>query len=99
VDYDRFETELKTACSKARRIYVKGWMKKDFMSRLVDSEVIDLGDRGAPSINKLVEGSIYYDRSPSVLRCIRHCAEKEYRCALTVADRLRHWYESNDVFV
>lgn len=90
VDFEEFVTELRKACSSVRKIYVKGVSKMEFITRIVDTEVIDLTDHGAPSLKILMHGS-----RASVLRCLRHSDNLEHVCALSIADKLRYWISSN----
>src|SRR5436190_7463683 len=90
VYFSQFVKELEIACSRARKIYVKGTAKADFISRLIDTEVVELTDHCAPPLSQLMQ-----DSNASLLRCLRHSDNTEYVCALTTADKLRYWITSN----
>jgi len=90
VEYNQFATDLRAVCYEASRVFVKGEEKTAFIAQLLNTEVVDVGDHGAPQLKTLMRCA-----NVPVLRCLRHCKDKNTVCALSVADKLKYWINSN----
>ncbi|KAL7289139.1 hypothetical protein TKK_0017083 [Trichogramma kaykai] len=87
ISYDELESTLKRALCEARRVYVKGAEKIDWIRKYTSAEIIDFEQLGCPALKNM-------KRLPA---CAHHSLNIDSECAVSNVLALKQWMDKDVV--